>query len=412
VAVGEMRYNRDRVQCHLCGRWLRLVGGSHLIRTHGWTLEQYRDAFELVRGATTAAPELTEHKAALMQARIDAGEFTAPENPPRPASVGRWRSVGARHPELLADWDLERNDGLDPFTVGPYSARKVWWRCRECGHEWKTSPRERTVGCGCPVCGRRRTAAAVGENSRRAERARSLAVLRPDLLAEWHPTRNASVDPYALHAGSNIAVWWRCETCGHEWRASANNRRAGTSCPRCAARRIGAAAAIRNRVVEPERSIAILRPDLLQEWHPTRNQNLDPATIGIGSGLKVWWRCKTCGHEWQAKPSSRVGCPACSQRQRGEVPRERSLGVLRPQLLEDWHPTRNEGVDPFATAVHSERKIWWRCHICAREWQATPATRSRSEGGCRSCASRRGALRRSGQPSNRRGKPADARAAR
>jgi hypothetical protein len=71
VAPREMRYDGDRVQCHLCGRWLRFVGGSHLSRTHGWTLEEYRDAFRLVRGATTAAPELSARKRVLMLARME-----------------------------------------------------------------------------------------------------------------------------------------------------------------------------------------------------------------------------------------------------------------------------------------------------------------------------------------------------
>jgi hypothetical protein len=36
--MGEMRYDGDRVQCHLCGRWLKMVGGSHLIAAS----ERYR----------------------------------------------------------------------------------------------------------------------------------------------------------------------------------------------------------------------------------------------------------------------------------------------------------------------------------------------------------------------------------
>ena len=28
--IGEMRSGGERVQCHLCGGWYRMVGGSHL----------------------------------------------------------------------------------------------------------------------------------------------------------------------------------------------------------------------------------------------------------------------------------------------------------------------------------------------------------------------------------------------
>jgi hypothetical protein len=35
--IGAMRSDRERVQCHLCGGWYRMIGGSHLLNAHGWT---------------------------------------------------------------------------------------------------------------------------------------------------------------------------------------------------------------------------------------------------------------------------------------------------------------------------------------------------------------------------------------
>lgn len=69
--IGEMRYDGDRVQCHLCDRWLRLVGGSHLTRAHGWTLSAYRNAFKLLATRTTAAPVTSALMRANMLRRID-----------------------------------------------------------------------------------------------------------------------------------------------------------------------------------------------------------------------------------------------------------------------------------------------------------------------------------------------------
>jgi hypothetical protein len=42
------------------------------------------------------------------------------------------------------------------------------------------------------------------------------------------------------------------------------------------------------------RSLAVLRPDVALDWHPTRNralerQGLDPRTVGVKSTLDVWW---------------------------------------------------------------------------------------------------------------------------
>jgi hypothetical protein len=56
------------------------------------------------------------------------------------------------------------------------------------------------------------------------------------------------------------------------------------------------------------------RPDLLKEWHPTRNPNLKVRDISINHSDKVWWICEL-GHEWEAAIRVRLagkGCPICS----------------------------------------------------------------------------------------------------
>jgi len=98
--VGQMRYDGDRVQCHLCGRWLKWVGGTHLARTHGWTIEQYRDTFRLPRNVSTVAPETAELKRGQMLEQIHAGRRDQSALPRGivPATVGAWRSLAVLRP--------------------------------------------------------------------------------------------------------------------------------------------------------------------------------------------------------------------------------------------------------------------------------------------------------------------------
>jgi ROS/MUCR transcriptional regulator protein len=58
--LGEVAHDfaEDRVQCHLCGRWLKVVGGTH-IRWHGWTLERYREAFQLRESVPTCSTSVS-----------------------------------------------------------------------------------------------------------------------------------------------------------------------------------------------------------------------------------------------------------------------------------------------------------------------------------------------------------------
>lgn len=59
------------------------------------------------------------------------------------------------------------------------------------------------------------------------------------------------------------------------------------------------------------------RPDLAKEWNYEKNIDLTPNNVSCGSGKLVWWRCKICGNEWEAKIFNRsngTGCLKCSKR--------------------------------------------------------------------------------------------------
>jgi DNA-directed RNA polymerase subunit RPC12/RpoP len=320
--IGEMLYDGDRVRCHLCGRSLKMVGGSHLLAAHDMTLEQYREMFRLFGTVTTAAPETSERKRRTMLEQIASGERDQSVlGPPSPPTVGRWRSLAVLRPGLMREWHPTRNGELDPYKIGQHTHRKAWWCCSECGHEWQTSPNERTsAGKGCPACGRRRSIAATVERNRRVRvpHERSIAVVRPDLLDEWHPSLNGDLDPFTIAAGSERRVWWRCSNgdCRREWQAVVGDRaKRGLGCPACGYRRGGE----RRALADTDRSFGALYPHLLAEWHPTRNGGLDPYTIKAGSERRLWWRCSYCGRDWQAPPMSRRrsprgGCPTCAIR--------------------------------------------------------------------------------------------------
>ena len=51
----------------------------------------------------------------------------------------------------------------------------------------------------------------------------------------------------------------------------------------------------------------------MKEWNYEKN-SISPEEITAGSKKKVWWKCQTCGYEWQASIGSRTsgrGCPNC-----------------------------------------------------------------------------------------------------
>jgi AraC-like DNA-binding protein len=66
--IGEVIVDDSRIICHLCGRSLRSVA-AHL-SAHGWTKEQYCEAFGLERGQPLEGPETRKLRAAALTARL------------------------------------------------------------------------------------------------------------------------------------------------------------------------------------------------------------------------------------------------------------------------------------------------------------------------------------------------------
>ena len=63
-----------------------------------------------------------------------------------------YNDLAATDPELLLEWDYEKNADVQPFAVSRNSMRPVWWRGR-CGHRWKDKIYNRAVeNTGCIFC--------------------------------------------------------------------------------------------------------------------------------------------------------------------------------------------------------------------------------------------------------------------
>jgi hypothetical protein len=54
-----------------------------------------------------------------------------------------------------------------------------------------------------------------------------------------------------------------------------------TGCPFCSGHRVSLA-----------NCLSTIFPDLANQWHPTKNGQLDPKRIIAGSDKKLWWICR------------------------------------------------------------------------------------------------------------------------
>ena len=197
---------------------------------------------------------------------------------------------------LMAEWDWEKNNefGFDPSKLTCGSSKKVWWVCAR-GHEWEAKILNRYMGNGCPYCSGQRVLKGYND----------LQTINSSLSNEWNYEKNNGLTPKNFLPNSNKKVWWKCSE-GHEWEATINNRNKGNSCPFCTGK----------KALDGFNDLQTTNKFLVEEWNYKKNGELLPSNVTAGSGKKVWWKCRNCGHEWAAIIHNRSrgkGCPKCAR---------------------------------------------------------------------------------------------------
>jgi len=251
------------------------------------------------------------------------------------------------HPELIKEWNQEKNEGLNPKVFLPKSNVKVWWNC-EAGHVYRAVIAKRTDGRSCPICAGK---IVVPETS--------LATLQPELAKQWNYERNSELTPNDFTPGSGKKTWWICNK-GHEWQAVIASRTKGRGCPACA-----------GQLVTTDNCLATLNPGLSKEWNYEKNADLTPNDFTPGSKKKVWWTCNK-KHDWQATIQNRTGnnsgCPYClgSKTSKLEIRILTELEAIFPNVL--WR-NRDYGVEidvlipDIKIAIEVDGYYWHRGNV-------------------------------------------------
>ena len=185
-----------------------------------------------------------------------------------------------------------------------------------------------------------------------------LTTLRPDLAKQWHPTKNIGLvnghgedasTPETVTLDSDILVWWLCDECGYEWQIAVKRRRRFSKCPCCSGR----------YVVEGKNDLLTKYPTLADEWNYDKNTILPNQVLPLHNKM-VYWKC-TNGHSWRmpikVRVNNNLGCPYCA----GANPNGKGLLLrdLRPDLLRELHPTKNQHIDPNTISAYSRERVFW-----------------------------------------------------
>ena len=334
------------------------------------------------------------------------------------------------HPELIEEWDFEKNKGVDPSKIMSSIALKVWWKCEK-GHEWLASINNRSKGKGCPVC------------------ASEIQTSFPEKALYYYLNKILNVESRKKILGQEIDIYIESLDLGIEYdgiyyhererkkfldKQKNNVMKSEGICLLRVKESDREYYDIQNKIfyyipnsqytnlnivienminlinntynlsykvdVDIKRdSIEILKTyksleisnslgeknlELSSEWNYEKNGKLVPEQFTSKSQFKVWWKCKN-GHEWQAKISDRSkgkGCPICAGRQ--VLKGFNDLATRFPALIEEWNFEKNI-ITPDDVVAFSDKKVWWKCKR-GHEWEAIISSRSRGNTGCPFCS--------------------------
>lgn len=263
-----------------------------------------------------------------------------------------YESSLTQYPDLVAEWDYEKNAGLKPENVRPGSERKVFWICPN-GHSYNTRIAHRVSGSGCPICC----------NKVILEGYNDLHSLNPKLSLEWNYDKNMGLLPTQVSISSPQKVWWKCQKCGFEWEATINSRNQGNGCPECG----------KKKIQERKRK----KPSLfVSEFETKGNPTIELLGQYFDSKTKIDCQCKKCGHQWQALPYNLIcgsGCPRCAN----------NRTLTKSEFIEGLHKT-NSTIEMIGEYEKLTSKTKFKCLVCGHTWITTP-TKVLSGSKCPSC---------------------------
>lgn len=247
---------------------------------------------------------------------------------------------------------------IEPLEYYKGARAKILCRCKICGCKWKVSPDSILRGTGCPKCSmvnhtsfpeqaiffyiKKAFSSAVNSYKDIFSDGMELDVYIPELKVgieydgqKWHTNKKRDNRKYEICVANGIKLIRISEgtqvlSCDKFIKSTytASNKKILNPIIEELLRYLNGSCdvdVIRDEIKIKEQyyqnrkqiSLVVKCPEISKEWNYNRNGTLTPDMVLPGSGDKVWWKCSTCGYEWQAyvyvrTGKEKAGCPACA----------------------------------------------------------------------------------------------------
>lgn len=305
------------------------------------------------------------------------------------------------NPDLAKEWS-EKND-TSPDTVLQFSKKKALWKC-PLGHEdYSATIQQRSLGQGCPICAQQ-------SQTSFPEQAIYFYVKKifPDATNRFIFDKKYEIDIYIPSIQIGIEYNGYFSHKGKELKDKEKKEKAGNIGVsllvikeyKKEVEKIDADYYVHERTTpndlnslisevindiygkvdfeinvakdmikiqeqyvtqKSEKSIAKLRPDLVNEWDFTNNGKMTPDLVTIGSSLKFFWICPICNKSYLCAPKDKVRGSSCPvHRNRIIIKGGNDFASKYPELLKYWDYENNKQ-QPDKVYFNSTKKINWIC---------------------------------------------------
>jgi len=162
---------------------------------------------------------------------------------------------------------------------------KVLCHCKECGHEWRSTPNKLLQGRSCPSC------AVIKRGVSKT--------IKYDIFQERIKDINLNIILTGNYLGVSKKTKFKCLICGHVWEVAPTTLLTGVGCPECA-----------------KKKMMKTNEQFLLDLHKVTNL-IEPLEAYMGSDVKIKCKClrEGCGNIWMGNPHSMLrgaGCPKCN----------------------------------------------------------------------------------------------------
>ena len=149
-------------------------------------------------------------------------------------TAGKRNNLKVLYPDIAAEFDDKKNDGLLTEKIMPKSAKVYWWTCPR-GTSYQLPVYRRTEGRGCTICVPLHTPISYPIFEAFVPKTNQEKISAQKIKDEWDFNKNIGVNLNQIKIMSEKMFWWRCpNNPDHSYQARFVTRiRGDGNCPTC-----------------------------------------------------------------------------------------------------------------------------------------------------------------------------------